>query len=134
LGDIPLRRHVWLHETARLLRFGIVGVVATLTHYVLALVMVAVAGLPAQAAHVMGFLAAVPVSFLGHYHWTFRSSVNYSRAARRFFAAAAGAFLVSAMLLEVLNRLTTWDVAATILVCVLVIPGVSYVINRVFVF
>ena len=130
----PLPRRRWLPEAARLLRFGIVGVAATATHYAIALSMVAAAGLPAQIAHVTGFLGAVPVSFLGHYHWTFRSRTQYRRAAQRFVAIALGAFLVSMTLLEALTRLTMWHAGASILLSVLVIPVASYIINRLFVF
>lgn len=96
--------------------------------------MVAAAGLPAQLAHVTGFLGAVPVSFLGHHHWTFRSRAHYWRAAQRFVAVALGAFLISMTLLEALMRLTVWHAGASILLSVRVIPVASYIINRVFVF
>ena len=44
----PLPRRRWRHEAAGLLRFGIVGIAATATHYPIALSTVAAAGLPAQ--------------------------------------------------------------------------------------
>jgi len=62
-----------LAEAARLLRFAVVGIAATATHHAIALVLVAAAGLPAPLAHLSGFRGAVPVSFLGHCRWTFRS-------------------------------------------------------------
>jgi putative flippase GtrA len=124
----------WRPEAARLLRFGVVGVAATVTHYAIALSLVAVAGLPAQIAHVAGFLGAAPVSFFGHYHWTFRSRAGYGRAALRFVGIALGAFLVSMALLEALERLTAWRAAASLFASVLVIPIASYVLNRAFVF
>lgn len=127
-------RPQWRPEAGRLLRFGIVGVGATATHYAIALSIVAVAGLPAQIAHVMGFLGAMPVSFLGHFHWTFRSRARYWRAAQRFVAVAVAAFVLSAVLLETLTRLTAWHAAASILFSVLLIPIASYILNRVFVF
>ena len=124
----------WRPEAARLLRFGVVGVAATVTHYAIALSLVALAGLPAQVAHIAGFLGAAPVSFFGHYHWTFGSRAGYGRAALRFVAIALGAFLISMALLEALERLTAWRAAASLFVSVLVIPIASYVLNRVFVF
>ena len=130
----PLSVQSWRPEAARLLRFVVVGVAATATHYAIALSMVTVAGFPTQIAHVTGFLCAVPVSFLGHYHWTFGSRVRYGRAALRFVAVALGAFLVSMASLEALERFVAWHAAASLLVCVLVIPIASYVLNRVFVF
>lgn len=124
----------WHPEASRLLRFGVVGVVSTATHYVTALSLVAVAGLPIQIAHLAGFLCAVPVSFLGHYHWTFGSRVRYGRAALRFVAIALGAFVASMALLDALERLVAWRAAASLFVSLLVIPIASYVFNRVFVF
>ena len=124
----------WLAEGLQVGRFAVVGVAATLCHYAVAVALAGGAGAPVQVAHVAGFLSAVPVSFLGHYHWTFASRTRYARAARRFFAVAVAAFLVSAVVLQMLTRLATWDVAVEFLVCVLVIPAASYVINRMFVF
>jgi putative flippase GtrA len=131
---VSARRRAWFAEAARMLRFGVVGLTATATHYAVALALALGAGAPVQLAHVAGFLAAVPVSFLGHYHWTFRSRAGLGRAARRFVAVALGAFLTSAAVLEALTRLTAWGDAVGILIGVVVIPVASYVINRVFVF
>ena len=130
----PLIARPWWREALQVLRFGIVGIAATATHYVIALLLATGGGAPAQIAHVTGFLAALPVSFFGHYHWTFRSRARVTRAAGRFAAVALGAFLASAMLLETLTRLTDWHVAASILFSVLLIPIASYILNRVFVF
>lgn len=124
----------WVLEAAQVVRFGFVGVAATACHYALALALATAAGVPVQIAHIGGFLGAVPVSFLGHYHWTFKSSARYGRAARRFLAVAVGAFAVSAVVLQALAMLTTWEAWAAILVSVFVIPAASYVINRLFVF
>lgn len=121
-------------EAGRLVRFGVVGVAATGCHYLVALGLALGLGAPAQLAHVAGFATALPVSFFGHYHWSFKSAVAYGPAALRFVAVAVAAFAVSAVALEALGRLGDWDVAARLFVCVLLVPAASYALNRVFVF
>ena len=123
-----------LVEAQRLARFAVVGVAATLSHYAVALPLASGLGAPLQLAHVLGFLTAMPLSFLGHYHWTFKSAAGHYRAAVRFVAVATAAFLLSALALQTLSAFTAWEAAAKLLVCVLIIPVASYVLSRVFVF
>lgn len=126
---LPLRA-----EAGRVVRFGVVGILATACHYGVALGLAIALGAPAQLAHLAGFAAALPVSFLGHYHWSFKSTAAYPRAVGRFVAVALGAFLASAVGLEALSRLTDWDVAARLFVGVVLVPTASYLANRIFVF
>jgi len=60
---------------ARLLRFGGVGAVATLTHVVVA-ILAAELGVGATFANFLGFCAAFTLSYLGHFHMTFRLGGN----------------------------------------------------------
>lgn len=63
-------------SAAELFRFGVVGVAATVIHYILAVIAVEVIGLIPLIAHVIAFWCAFPVSFAGHMYWTFREQTE----------------------------------------------------------
>ncbi len=65
-------------------RFGIVGVSATLVHYVSAIVLVERIGIDPLWANIAGFGAGFPVSFAGHMFWTFRDQTVAHTTQDRF--------------------------------------------------
>ncbi|MCU0736216.1 MAG: GtrA family protein, partial [Methylotetracoccus sp.] len=87
-----------LDELGRLVRFAIVGVVATLVHLSVAFALAMWLNWPNQAANLAGFASALMPSFLGHHCWTFRSDLRYGIAAPRFFLVAAMGYVASAMM------------------------------------
>ncbi len=81
--------------------FGLVGVGASLTHFAVAVVLVEVLNSSISMANIVGFLGALPVSYLGHAFLTF-SARRYGRkadvtrqSAVRFFVLAAIGFALN---------------------------------------
>ena len=93
---------------SELFRFGVVGVLATIVHYIVAILSVEAAGLVPLVANVIAFGCAFPVSFVGHLNWTFRDQTDgHSAADRRhywgkFFATALAGLAVSQLVVFVL--------------------------------
>jgi len=76
--------------------FVLVGLGATAVHFFSVMGCVRWGGLPPEYANVIGWLLAFCVSFLGHYHATFRAAAApMGRAARRFFLVSALGFAVN---------------------------------------
>lgn len=81
------------------LGFVSVGAVAAATHYVVALLAHALGWQPANA-NWLGFLAAFPVSYIGHRWWSFRGTRSRHRQAfPKFLAVALLGFFGNQLLL-----------------------------------
>ncbi len=123
--------------TIKLLRqlvcFGIVGVAATLTHYLMALGSHEGLGLNLYAANLMGYVTAMTVSFYGHGWLTFR--VELTRATlQRFVIASVSTFLSSELLLWALETGTDLSHRITLSIVVISVPLVSFVLNKFWVY
>jgi putative flippase GtrA len=120
-------------EVWRITRFGIVGIVATLTHMAVAHAGLALLTNSPYLASLAGFLSAFCVSYLGHYHFTFGADSVHSKALPRFVAIAVTGFLTS---LVVIKAVTFYglppDVSLT--VSILLIPGLTYIASRLWAF
>lgn len=73
-----------------LVRFAVVGIAATLTHALVYLGFLALAGSDPQFANLWGFLVAVVVSYVGQRRWTFAgNSVGNEHVAKLRFAVSS---------------------------------------------
>ncbi len=118
-------------ELARLIRFGLVGVAATLTHMAVAEAAHMLGGLSVVWASATGFAPAFGVSYLGHARVTFRGRARHAHALPRFFLVAFGAFLASLGLLVAAERVPD---ALRLLVSIGLIPVFSYALARLWAF
>ncbi|HUH86599.1 MAG TPA: GtrA family protein [Pusillimonas sp.] len=76
--------------------FVATGCAAALTHWLVVVLCVQQLGLAPLLANFVGWLVAFGVSFLGHYHLTFRAQRGpWARAAGRFFLVSALGFAVN---------------------------------------
>lgn len=123
-----------VEEFYRIARFGTVGLLATAVHFTVAL---AVGGLGVTSSvflmNTCGFLAAVVVSFLGHYHFTFSSSQGYTSTFPKFFRVALAAYAASSLCVFLTSYAHLSDLWRLVL-AVLVIPIMSYLANKKLVF
>jgi putative flippase GtrA len=116
-----------------LMKFGVVGVLATLVHVSVALAALSVLHQP-LLANLCGFLAAFGVSFLGHAIWTFQLAEGRWRAARRFFVVSGCSFLFSTVVLAACVASGLLPPPVSLLVSIVVIPICNYVAARVWAF
>lgn len=110
----------------RLLRWGVVGVTATLSYAFLAWVLAKEAGLPAGAASVVAYGLSAGISYVGHRHLTFRSSRPHREALSPFVGISllgyAAAFLIPVVVTGVLGA----PVEASILATCATVPALTY--------
>lgn len=84
--------------------FTIIGALAALTHYIVAVCFEHSALLTASHANILGFVAAFPVSYFGHRKFSFSGQdARHSKAFPRFLSVAVLGFLANQTL--VLNGL-----------------------------
>jgi putative flippase GtrA len=111
--------------------FTIIGALASLTHYLLAVGLEHSGILSPSHANIMGFVAAFPVSYFGHRHFSFvGQKTNHSHALPRFLSVALLGFLANQTLVVnalLYTKLPFWLVLG--LVMVLVAFG-TYLLSR----
>ncbi|MBK5937893.1 GtrA family protein [Halochromatium roseum] len=118
-----------LAEFWRIVQFGIVGVSATTTHILVALVLIRHAGMLPLIANTLAYLSAFWISFAGNYLWTFKANTPVWDSMARFFFISGMAFIINTLLLGVLlwgGMQPQWAALSA----AVVVPPVSYLASR----
>jgi putative flippase GtrA len=106
------------HVFARLVRFGIVGLLAALVYAAVTALLVSRYGVAPLTASLAGYAAALPFSFLGHRGFSFRSEGRAASEAPRFLVGQAINLTVTVLAMRgataALHVSYLWGVAATI--------------------
>ncbi|KAJ56850.1 hypothetical protein ACMU_07885 [Actibacterium mucosum KCTC 23349] len=124
-----------LHVATQALRFGAVGVVATLVHAAVGYGAVRLLGLPGLGANLVGFGIAWWVSFLGHYTFTFRGRANRMRALLRFVPHSLVMFGIGMAATALVSvQVTTLPQEALPVFGALVVPLLSFLSSKFYVF
>lgn len=124
----------WRVELLRLARFGLVGVAATLVHMAVSISLVAGADWPLQRANLVAFACGLALSFFGHYHFSFFSRTPYRTVLPRFVLVSVLGYLCSTLAIALLARAFPGHRVLAVTLGSLLIPAVSYLVNRFFVF
>lgn len=122
-----------LREAYTALRFGIVGILATLTHFGVLAGMLGL-GVGPVLSNATAYVLAVAVSFLGHHFWTYRAGGPLLPSFLRFMSASGAAFLVSTLLLVFLIRVVLLPDAVAAFFAAAVVPVITFIAFRIWVF
>jgi len=121
-------------ELSKLMRFGLVGVLATLTHLVVGNFTQFMTSLVPQICSFFGFVVAFLVSYLGHFHFTFRDqSKTLSVSGKplvRFAAIAIFGFLISLIVLTTLDYYSLGNSIYRLSFSILVIPILTFLLSN----
>ena len=119
---------------AQFARFAVVGGLATLVHLAVGLGLAEGLGVAPWPANLAAFSTAVFVSYFGNQHWTFGSRNRGLGRLPHFLAIALlGLALNQALVYALVDRLG-WRYPAALAVVVTVVPLLSFVLNRTWVF
>ena len=113
--------------------FGVVGAVATLTHYGFAILAIEALGIDVLWSNLLAYLTAVGISFLGHSRLTFRATLSRERFVR-FAATSLSALLLSQSLLWLLTTTAWFGHRINMLAVVCVIPCYTYLLSKFWVY
>jgi len=122
-----------LQTLRQLVVFGLVGVTATLTHYLTALFCNEVLGINLYLCNLLGYACAVAVSYFGHGRFTFQVSLN-RRIFRRFVLVSVTTFLASECILAGLEQGLQLPHRVSLGVVVLTIPLITFLLSKMWVF
>ncbi len=119
---------------AQLLRFGIVGGLATLVHVLAALSARAAFGLTEQKANLIGFCVAVLVSYIGHMRFTFDIRGGSRAQFLRFVVMSGLSLAISSGLVWLVTAQLGFSFTVAMGAVVVLVPAASYLAMRLWVF
>lgn len=120
---------------AELMRFGIVGLVATAVHFAILTLGVEHLSMPPTPANGLAFLCALSITYLGQSLWVFPERSRHGPAQMMRFAVSLGIGLLANMatMAAAVHVLGLGYQTGFVLGLVMV-PALSFVINRFWVF
>ena len=111
----------------RIIRFGLTGGIATLTHILVAFSALRFLEASVFTANIAGFCSAFSLSYLMQSLFVFQKSLTLQNAGR-FFIVQASALLVSQLISECLSGVNDY---IRVLFVVFLLPVITYVIHKV---
>jgi putative flippase GtrA len=111
-------------------RFAVVGGIATVSHFAVAVVLVEGPGLAPVLANFIAFCAAVLVSYLGNHSWTFGATGEHLFHLPRFAAIAVTGLALNQAIVYTMVEGAGADYRLALVVVVLVVPALSFTLNR----
>ncbi len=124
-------------ETASVGKFAIIGILATITHAVVAAGLLESELLTALPANLCGYLVAFWISFGGHYFWSFahlRQEGTATRSIVRFLIISVSGFALNSGILTLWLQLTPWSDLAGLLISIAVVPALTFLAARLWAF
>lgn len=124
-------------ESAAVGKFAIIGVLATLTHAVVASVLFETGILTVVPSNICGFLAAFTVSFSGHYYWSFshlRQAGTMLKSMTRFLVISVSGFALNSAILALWLAFTPWPEIYGLWLAIAVVPAFSFAGARLWAF
>ncbi|MBN1378408.1 MAG: GtrA family protein [Gammaproteobacteria bacterium] len=113
--------------------FGLVGITATVTHYLVALFCHEGLKINLYVCNLIGYSSAVAVSFFGHGRYTFQITLSQD-IFRRFVVVSVATFLASEGMLAALENSMQLSHRISLAVVVLTIPVITFLLNKMWVF
>lgn len=124
---MPLRQEV--------VRFAVVGVAATALHFGVLTLLVEAATLPPPVANGAAFLAALCVTYLGQSLWVFRARSRHGpRQMLRFALSLALGLGANVAIMALSVDVLGLSYRGGFVLAVLLVPALSFVVNRFWVF
>jgi putative flippase GtrA len=114
----------------QLARFGSVGVIALLVHWLTVITIVPM-GIAPLVANVIAFLIAFQISYFGHRRWTFDARhIPHCTALPRFFLIASLGFALNEFLYFILLKYTSIGYRMSLPIILCIVPATTYTLSR----
>jgi putative flippase GtrA len=122
-----------LAEAGSILRFGLVGIAASATYILVALILKR-EGLSPQGANVAGVTASTTISFLGHLFYSFRKDRITLNYVARFLVMSAAVYAFSSAGTHLGVAWFGWSHGVVVLTLAACIPLFTWTVGRFWVF
>jgi putative flippase GtrA len=118
----------------KLIKFGIVGIVALTVHFIVAIVLVTLK-CPPLLANLAGFLIAFQFSFVGHSLWTFElTGKNRGKQKIRFFTVAILGFLINELSYFFLISFLNVDYRIALFFVLFFVSALTFILSQLWAF
>lgn len=116
-------------------RFGIVGVVAALTHYILVILLFEQVHLALASANLIAFSLAFWVSYFGHRQFTFQAqTLAHRQTLPKFMLVAMLGFAFNESILLLSHHYLSISLSILVVFAIFITAIFSFVLNRFFAF
>lgn len=116
-------------------RFAVVGVAATLTHFLTVVGLIDVLGFPiASIANAFGVLIGSAVSYVGNYFWTFRRGGAHLVRMTRFAVAYGVVFSLNGVVMLLVADIGGISYRIPLALMLVATPIMTFLLNRFWVF
>ncbi|MDE2421207.1 MAG: GtrA family protein [Gammaproteobacteria bacterium] len=123
-----------IQTIGQLMRFGIIGVLAALTHYAIAITLTHRGMLPAWA-NLIAFVTAFWVSYFGHRYFSFDAGdVSHQQTLPRFILVAVLGFILNESLLLLMLHFTSITIALGLPFIIILTAIFTFILSRQFAF
>ena len=118
----------------QIMRFGLVGVVASAVHFSIVVMLVQQLSLAPLIANIIGFSIGFQVSYSGHRHWTFRgTTAEHSVAYTRLLILQINNFILNETFYYILlNMHIPYQIALIIVLSIM--PILTFTISKLWIF
>lgn len=121
-------------EFGRIIRFGMTGVFVTLVYAVVTIVISEMNIAGPMVATVIGYSIAATLSYLGHLYFSFRVEPDHRAYLYRFAITTVVTFTITMGTTWLFTEMWSGSVLMAIITVSVLIPVMSYVCNRCWVF
>ncbi len=118
-----------------MVRYGLVGVVASVVHASISLVLHEIFGMDPFWSHATGVIAGMVTAYFGHYHYSFKDDGAHKKRFPKFFITAlVGFFLHQSGVYLLVNQLTLDYSTQALPLLMVLVPMVTFLLSKFWVF
>lgn len=121
-------------DRSEILRFIIVGGLATLTHITISFICVIKLQIHTSIANVLGYSFAVLISYVGNYHFTFKSNAKHKNQFPKFFFVSISGLLISSFITYITCSVFEGSITIAMSLVVIFVPLSTFVTSKFWVF
>lgn len=116
-------------------RFGVIGVLAAITHYSIVMLLSEQEHVALAYANLIAFGLAFWVSYFGHRHFTFQvQSLSHRQTLPKFFIVAIFGFIFNESVLLISHQLLSLSLAVLVMMAIFLTAIFTFLLNRFFAF
>lgn len=114
----------------QLFRFGLIGVVSTLVHVAVALIVHYLFGVSQLWSNAIAFATAWSVSYAGNWLWTFEATTTHAHSAPRYMVVAGCGFALNQLIVLITSEWWGWPMWLALVPVVMIVPLVGFFASR----
>jgi putative flippase GtrA len=115
-------------------RFIIIGGLATVAHYIIALSVHHILGAPPLWANFIAFCGAFNVTYIGNYFWVFGANTAHKKSLPKSLIVSVTGLCLSQFIVWGLTEKLGAPFHLTLIIAVMFVPLVTFTLNRFWVF